>query len=302
MFRDKDYLLTADDLVFTVLGDQHAARLVTAGLKYVRGEKWLYDYSQAVRFLQENYPRYVPGTTAFGNIVQVPVELIREHLKPRERAAALRETPPRPGSLLALAMELIDVLHQELDIPREQFGLTDSLLWGEGTERSDIDLTLHGRGPVLLFLTYAEQVFVRPEFEPIAAEHIQRPPHLDDATFATIVSRKHNQGTFRGTRFTLRGVWDDGEIVTTPERITPFSPRGPVELELEITGTEESLLYPITYECHDGTRLVTYHIGYEMGFRPGDRVAVKGMRETGAAGQRVVVGSVRGEGESVHLL
>lgn len=297
MFRDKDYLLTADDLVFTVLGDQHAAGLVTAGLKYVRGEKWLYDYSQAVRFLQEHFPRYVSG-----NIVQVPVELIREHLKPRERAAALRETPPRPGSLLALAMELIDVLHQEFDIPREQFGLTDSLLWGEGTERSDIDLVIYGREPLLLFQAHAEQWFARPEFEPIGAEHIQRPPHLDEATFAKIVSRKHNQGTFRGTRFTIRGVWDDDEIVTTPERTTPFSPCGPVKLELEIANTEESLLYPIAYECRDGTRLVTYHIGYEMGFRPGDRVAVKGMRETGAAGERVVVGSVRGEEESVRLL
>jgi len=79
MYRDKDYLLTQDDLIFNVLGDQHDAGFVTAGLKYANGNKWLKSYHDAANYLHDSFPAYVDGK------IRVPLAKIQQHLKPLER-------------------------------------------------------------------------------------------------------------------------------------------------------------------------------------------------------------------------
>lgn len=296
MYRDKDYLLTQDNLIFNVLGDQHDAGFVTAGLKYANGQKWLDSYHDAANYLVESFPAYVDGK------IRVPVEKIHEHLKPLERTRHLLTAPDHDSKLLTLAVDLIHILAEHCDVPASEIGITDSLLWGTGNEDSDIDLVIYGSEVVTRFLTTSHELFQFDDMQHIDPQFVQRPPGIDDRTFDTMLKRKGNQGTYRGTRFSIRGVLTDEELLWAPDRKNPFQPQESRRCELEISGRDDSLLFPVAYETTEGISLTSYHVGYEMSFLPGDKVRVTAMLETGDAGERLLVGSVSGQHEVIELL
>jgi len=51
MLKDKDYVITKDDLVFNVIGYEHPPDRTAANLKYVSGRKWEHGYYEACEFL-----------------------------------------------------------------------------------------------------------------------------------------------------------------------------------------------------------------------------------------------------------
>jgi len=204
--------------------------------------------------------------------------------------------------LLSLAIDLVHILAEHCDVPASEVGITDSLLWGNGNENSDIDLVIYGSEVVTRFLTTSHELFRFEDITPIEAQFVQRPPGIDDRTFETMVQRKYNQGFYRSTRFSIRGVLTDEELLWIPERKTPFQPQAPRQCELEISGRDDSLLFPVAYDTTQGVSLVSYHMGYEMGFQPGDKVNVTAMHETSEAGERLLVGSVSGREEAIELI
>ncbi|RCS54574.1 hypothetical protein DTL42_05400 [Bremerella cremea] len=298
MFRDKDYLLTDEGLIFNVLGDQHTAGLVTAGLKYTQGKKWQDTYVAAMAYLQKSFPQFVTDR------IVVPVDKIQQHLKPLKRTRQLLAQRDSQPPRLAQAIDLIEILAEHCEVPSSEIGLTDSLLWGEGNDNSDIDLVIYGQTVINQFLAKKEALFQFEDILEIDPAHIQRPPFINDRTFQTIANRKGNQGTYRGTRFTIRGVLTDEEILFATERTSPFQATESMKLEweMEITGRSESLFFPIAYETSEAVPLVTYHVGYEMGFQPGDKVRVAGTMETSGELQRLLVGSLSGKQEFIQLV
>ncbi|QDU76419.1 hypothetical protein Pan97_34680 [Bremerella volcania] len=294
MYRDKDYLLTQDDLIFNVLGDQHDAGFVTAGLKYANGKKWLDSYHDAARFLRDSFPAYADGK------IRVPVDRVQQHLKPQERTRHLLAQQQQASELLTLAIDLVHILAEHCDVPASEIGITDSLLWGTGNESSDVDLVIYGSDVTTRFLTTSHELFQFDDIEHIDQQFVQRPPGVDDRTFEVMLKRKGNQGFYRGTRFSIRGVLTDEELLWAPERKTPFRSAEPRQCELEISGRDDSLLFPVSYDTTSGIPLVSYHIGYEMSFLPGDKVRVTAMHETGDAGERLLVGSVSGHDEVIQ--
>ncbi|PQO29662.1 hypothetical protein DTL21_26845 [Bremerella cremea] len=298
MYRDKDYLLTSEGLIFNVLGDQHPSGHVTAGLKYAEGNKWLDTYAAAMAYLQKSFPGFVTDRIA------VPVDKIEQHLKPLKRTRQLLADRENQPPLLAQAIDLIEILAEHCEVPSSEIGLTDSLLWGAGNENSDIDLVIYGQTVITQFLKKEEELFQFDDIKRIDPIHIQRPPDIDDHTFHTIAERKFNQGTYQGTRFTIRGVLTDEEILFETERTAPFQATEPMTMQwqMKITNRDESLLYPISFDTEEGVPLVTYHIGYEMGFKPGDQVKATGTMETSGDMRRLLVGSIGGEQESIQII
>ncbi|MBI1246365.1 hypothetical protein GC197_00795 [bacterium] len=296
MFRDKDYLLTHDNLIFNVLGDEHEDGKVTAGLKYAAEKKWIATYAEAVAYLQQSFPDYVDGR------ILVQEKKIEKHLKPLERTRYLLENERYRSPRLNRAIDLVEVLADHCDVPSSEIGITDSLLWGNGTDDSDIDLVIYGSDAVTRFLSTSSELFQFEDIQPIEPQFIQRPPGVDDYTFGMILSRKHNQGFYCGTRFAIRGVLTDEEILWCPERTEPFQPRERIERELTISNRDDSLLFPVGYDTEEGLSLVSYHIGYEMAFFPGEKVKAAGMRETSGNMERVIIGSTGGSDESICLI
>lgn len=296
MFRDKDYLLTKDGLIFNVLGDQHEGGHVTAGLKYTKEGKWIDSYRDATHYLRDQYPAY------FKEKIVVPLDQIEKHLKPLQRTRQLLNSTEEFAPRHRIALELIDVLAECCRIPPFEVGITDSLLWGEGNAQSDIDLVLYGSEVISDFQLKSKELFQFDDLEPIDPSFVQRPPDVDDATFETMLKRKANQGYFRGTRFSIRGALTDEEVLWSSERREPFHPVESQRRVLEISNCDDSLLFPVQYETSEGLPLVSYHIGYEMSFQPGDKVEVAGTLERSGDDQRMLVGSIRGEKESIRLV
>ncbi|UUO04907.1 hypothetical protein M4951_16115 [Blastopirellula sp. J2-11] len=285
--RDKDYLRTHDGLIFNVLGYDHEPNAATSGLKYVDGVKWLDSYDQALRFLREQYPHYVD------QLIRVPDDRVAQVYRSEERLPQLQQI--ETSGLLPKSLDFVNLLQSILRWPSEAFGLTDSLLWGSGGADSDIDLVIYGEARCRTWLDQAERVFAAPEIEPIAPQFIQRPPHLDDEQFAIYCRRKRNQGAFRGTRFSVRGVRDWHEF----PKPSPLVAGTATEHELTIADNRQSMFAPVIYETVEKIDIVSFLIGYEATFAPGDRVRVQGAQVNA---ETILVGSRYGSAEVIRLI
>ena len=84
LVRDKDYIETAERLVFNVIGYDHPPGRATANLKYVAGVKFTGGYQAGVEYLSQFHPQYVDGW------VSVPCERIRRIFRPRQGLNRLR--------------------------------------------------------------------------------------------------------------------------------------------------------------------------------------------------------------------
>ncbi|TWT34841.1 hypothetical protein [Blastopirellula retiformator] len=285
--RDKDYLLTNDGLIFNVLGYDHPDGAYVCGLKYVAGEKWLANYDEALRFLEQRYPHYVD------QLIRVPSKSIAFVYFSDQRLPQLRES--FQVGRLQKAVELADLFAEKLNLPPDAFSLTDSLLWSAGNSDSDIDLVIYGADNCEVWLQSPERIFALPEIEPITPEFIQRPPHLSDASFAQLCEQKWNQGYYLGTRFSVRGVrnWDE---IPAP---VPLVAAPPVERQLTIADRRQSLFFPVVYQTEQQIEVVSFHIGYEATFAPGDTIGVLGAQ---VDDRTILVGSRYGGDESITLV
>jgi len=295
-FRDKDYLLAENGLIFNVLGDHHTDEKITAGLKYTSGIKWTGSYQQAIEYLSDSFPQYIDRW------IQVPLDQVSTHLKPMVRLQELMKTPQALSTNLHQAVLLAECLSHQTSISTRAMGITDSLLWGTGNENSDIDLAIYGLKNIHQFCQQSSEIFKHNDFKAIEPEFIQRPPFLSDQTFERILRRKLNQGYFQGKRFSIRGVLKDSELELFPDRTRSFKAVESIETHATIAGTLGQLLYPIQYETDQKSPIVSFHVGYEMAFRPGDRVRVRGMLESTGERSRIVVGSAICDHESIEWI
>ena len=149
MFRDKDYLRSVDGFLFNVIGYEHPVHHALVNLKYVptkKGlEKWSDGYRNAVCFLKRDYPQYVNTH----GLISVSGLQIAEFYQPQLGLQKLRlqrdSDPAMLNRLQCTALELGEKLAEFFGVPFEQFGITDSLLWGNGQPDSDIDLVFYGK-------------------------------------------------------------------------------------------------------------------------------------------------------------
>jgi predicted nucleotidyltransferase len=293
-FRDKDYLLTSEGLIFNVLGYDHVDKKITAGLKYIDGKKWEQSYQESIHWLKQHDPQYVDRW------IEVPISKITKYLCPQQRVTQLIQTPTSftdQYGLLDKSVRLIQKLSDFFGIPIIDFGITDSLLWGQGNEDSDIDVVVYGKPNALILLDKLSNLFDEPDFEFIDPRYIQRPPNLAQAEFDDLASRKTNQGFYQGTRFSLRAVRNRNEI--SPAE--PLQTIGQKELQLTIADHQESIFYPVIYPTQENVEIVSFEIGYECVFRKGDQVTVSGQLEESHNRRRILVGSNQGKSQRIQL-
>jgi len=161
-FRDRDYLLTPEGFIFTVIGNLHPADRVIAYLKYVPDErgKWglgrsryrraLEHYNvpsvmDSMQFLREKAPQYVFESTVDGiSLPAVPKDRIVKHFCPEVRLLELRSAQNR-DELESKALRLIELISEKAGVPIDSLGLTGSILARiHDPAFSDIDLVVYG--------------------------------------------------------------------------------------------------------------------------------------------------------------
>ena len=278
MFRDKTYLRTNNDMLFNVTGYRHPKDHVYASLKYVGGAKWTHGYAAAKVFLAAEHPTFVD------QYIRVPREEIQEAYCPQLRWTQLKNAK----SLSPLHREALDLgtqLREILQIPESrngdldtEFGITDSLLWGDGHAASDIDLVVIGITNARRILELGSSICDNPGFARPDPSIMTAPYGMTISEWPLLLSRKLHMGCYRGRLFSLRCVPSLEDLETQPVELPVHFTDDPRPTEqvhvvnFEIDDASESLCFPAVYRDRRRNELVDYSVVYEGVFRKGDVV------------------------------
>jgi len=286
-FRDRDYLITPEGFIFTVIGNLHPAERVIAYLKYVPDElgKWgqgrsryrraLATYNvpsvmDSMRFLSEEAPQYVFESTVDGiTLPAVPTDRIAAHLCPETRLLELQRAGSR-DELESKALRFAQLLSKEADVPTEFLGLTGSILASiHDPTFSDIDLVVYGLENALRVRTFLRKLEDSPSHEirrlagasreKWIAERLKSTP-LTRRDVTSLLARKWNIGSFDGTDFSVHAVHTEIEVRGRygDEQYKSF---GIIEATARIAGVKESMFMPAVFQVEHvdvkGTRTAT---------------------------------------------
>lgn len=286
MWRDKTYVRMDNDMLFNVTGYEHPPGQVFASLKYAGGEKWTRGYEAAKQWLSSEEPDFV------GEFISIPIERIVQVYHPQFRWAELlrgENVSPLHREALELGNRLREILQLPISLESDhdtEFGITDSLLWGEGGPNSDIDLVVIGRENGDRLQKRAEHIYSHRDFARPDSNEMKAPYGLSVDDWPRILSRKLHMGSFRDRLFSVRVVLRDDEVNRRPILDEPVG--GSIELDFLVDDRRDSLLFPAVYLNEQGDELVDYSVVYEGVFRAGDLVHCEcsQMIRTGAVGSK----------------
>lgn len=284
MLRDKDYVRTANGMLFNVTGYEHPRDAVFASLKYLDGEKWTRGYAAACDYLKDS-----PFVDSASGYLQVPTSVVEEIYRPRQRWRELQATK-NIGPLHREALELGQQIGDVLQIPLNDFGITDSLLWGDGHVLSDIDLIVVGLDNARQILGNAHLLYATVDFERPDPNVMTAPYGMEIAAWPWLLSRKQHMGVFRQRLFSLRVVLADHEL---PVNTLVESNQDGVEqaIEFEVADASRSLLFPTIYVDPHGNELCDYSVVYEGVFHEGEVVRCHAQPESLSDGRLRYVAS-----------
>lgn len=150
-FMLRDFIITQENMIFSVVSYSHPEDRVIAFLRYFpssRGDRErdekkyekVNSVAHSFKFLERNFPEYIFKATNLNTKLQaVPLDKIEEHLSPRKR---LREIVRAPRDEVEEYIKKLSSLFPE--IPLENKGVTGSVLVGLHTSTSDIDFVIYG--------------------------------------------------------------------------------------------------------------------------------------------------------------
>ncbi|MBM4091720.1 MAG: hypothetical protein FJ276_20175 [Planctomycetes bacterium] len=145
-FLVRDFVETADGLLFAVVANGLEDRRVLACLRYVRTDGGLrkLDTLGAHQFLGQHHPEYLFHSARRDITVHgVPPDRIAHHHRPSSRWREIA-SQPAGDDLLRKVQRLASLFGLPADTA-DCPGVTGSVLVGAHTERSDIDLVAYGR-------------------------------------------------------------------------------------------------------------------------------------------------------------
>ena len=273
-FRDRDYLITPEGFIFTVIGNLHPAERVIAYLKYIPDErgKWglgrsryrraLATYNvpsvmDSMGFLREKAPQYVFESSVDGiSLPAVPIDRVAAHLCPETRLLELQNSQSR-DELESKALRFARLISEEAGVPAESLGLTGSILARiHSSAFSDIDLVVYGFDNALRVKTFLRELKDSPssEIRKLAGaskekwigERLKSTP-LTRQDIMTLFARKWNIGSFEGTEFSVHAVHTEIEVRGHygDERYTPL---GIIDATARIAGVKESMFMPAVFQ------------------------------------------------------
>jgi len=276
-FRDRDYLLTKDDLFFTVIGNAHPDDRVLAYLKYLpspRG-RWrrgasryrrsmrYYSASNVTRtidFLHMKYPKYVFRSEPYSTqLSAVPLDAIEYHFRPDERLRDLRDAT-QLDSLERKTIGLASLLSEAGGVSMDRLGVTGSILVDAHSVRfSDIDLVVYGRNEsrrvkeALLMLyeregSGVERLKGKRLWTWCKEQSIVHPFAIREAR--ALYVRKWNKGVFNNTIFSIHPTKVEEEAT---ERYGEefYKPQGIIEATARVIDSTDSYFMPAIYTVDD---------------------------------------------------
>ncbi|MGZ8194511.1 MAG: hypothetical protein ACXWTH_02685 [Methylosarcina sp.] len=305
MFNPKDFIETAEGLVFAVVDSRPEQGKVLCFLRYVRADggwrkKATEDANLFLRHHHADYLHYSPMLDAHLHAVDIP--RIVDHHRPKQRLQAIMEN----GWNDAIERDLFQLgeLLAQQGVDLQQVGVTGSLLIGVQRESSDIDLVCYGRDGFLQCREVTRQLIDQGRLQSLSdndwrESYRRRACSLSYDEYVWHERRKYNKAVVNGRKFDL-------SLIELDEAGKPdlYKKLGPVTLRCRVTDDTRAFDYPSVYRIeHDSIGSILCFTATYIGQAfSGETVEVSGMlEETLTGGRHIVVGSSR-EAYGEHIM
>jgi len=265
--REGDITKTADSIFFDVKGLVHPPRRIVAFVRYVpdaQGDRKkdsttyrkVYHLRERYELLQERFPEYLVLDPVFDEeLCEVPVRMVKRHLRPEEGLASLRSK----GVLDQVetdALEFAELLKNETNVSWNKLGISGSLLVGLHKPSSDVDPVVYGSEncrkvySTLKSLMHTKDSSV----ESYTRDGLKRlfdfrskDTAVSFEDFLRTESRKTLQGMFKRRDFFIRCVKDWNDIEDAYGKVQ-YKSMGYAKIRATVTDDSEMIFTPCHYK------------------------------------------------------
>jgi predicted nucleotidyltransferase len=297
MFLPKDFIQTADGLIFAVVAQGLENNKVRCFLRYVQSENGQWrkvQTDEANKLLAEKFPDYLFHSSEFDAFLHaVSVEKIVEHNQPSQRLRELLTHSPRDE--IEKNCSQLSALFENAGVDLAQFGVTGSLLIGQQKATSDIDLVCYDlamfhQARKAIQTLIQQNLLQNLQLTDWQESYARRDCDLSFENYVWHEKRKFNKGLINGRKFDLSLIEK-----FTEEKHT-FSKLGNVKIQTYVTSDSRGFCYPAEFEIAHVTiqKVVCFTATYIGQVAKGEKIEVCGQLEQDEFGkQRIVIGSSR---------
>ncbi|WP_031435636.1 hypothetical protein [Methylomarinum vadi] len=306
-FNPKDFIATAEGLVFAVVSDVVEDGKVLCFLRYVRSyRQWRKVHTaEANLLLQQAYPHYLCHSKKLdAKLHGVPVCNINEHFRPRHRLAQLMAQQPKDE--VEDDCRRLCLLLQQQGVVLDDVGVTGSLLPAFHNPASDIDLVFYGRETFRQGRRAIKVLLRQGECQALSEQdwlesYRRRDCHLNLPEYVRHERRKFNKAMFNRRKVDLSMI-----VEKSHKPHGNMTKLGAVTIKARVIDDRLAFDYPAEFAIdHDEIdKIVCFTATYTGQARIGESVEVSGQLEQTMEGRKwLVVGSSReAKGEYIKVL
>jgi predicted nucleotidyltransferase len=307
MFVAKDFIETAEGLIFAVVDRDLEDSKALCFLRYARGPSGWNKVAteQANALLRRHYPEYLHYSPVLdAHLHAVAVDRIVKHHQPKHRLKQLIDQSchdPVEQDLFRLCE-----LYRQHGLDLSETGVTGSVLVGLQNPASDIDLVCYSRDTFHQFRAVTRKLINSDQLQDLADPHWRqsyerRSCDLDLDDYVWHERRKGNKAMINGRKFDLSFV-DSSE---SPIAVN-YQKCGAVTLRCKVIDDTHAFDYPAQFKIdHEQIgAIVSFTATYTGQAVSGETVEVSGVLEQSDQGlKRIVVGSSReAHGEYIKVI
>ena len=307
MFLSKDFIETAEGLIFAVVAQGTEQGKVLCFLRYVKDDDGWKKVSTvpANVFLAQYYPDYLHySPTLDAHLHAVAIERIIKHHQPKQRLQQIMLSDQQDAIERDL-FKLCELLQQNgLDLSK--VGITGSLLVGVQNPSSDIDLVCYGRAIFHQCRAITSELIAQEQLQALndndwQQSYQRRSCELSFADYVWHEKRKNNKAVINGRKFDLNFIDDSARSESRG-----FQKCGAITLQCAVIDDIHAFDYPAVFKIdHDEfDAIVSFTATYTGQAVKGETVEVSGIVEQSSQGvKRIVVGSSReAHGEYIKVI
>ncbi len=307
MFQAKDFIATAEDLLFAVVAGGEEDGRVLCFLRYLclNGVWQKVASDTANAYLTQNYPFYLHHFPVIDATLHgVEVHRVVTHYQPKRVLQQLLAEPATDEAIADLQILCELLASNGLDMSR--LGVTGSVLVGMQTHGSDIDLVFYDREVFhqarnIVQVLIAENRCQALNDEDWLSAYQRRACDFALDDYIWHEQRKYNKAMIKHRKFDL-------SLVIPSQRALPVESRklGFTKIEARVSDDRYGFDYPARFgiDHPDVAEVLCFTATYTGQAQTGEWVAVAGQLEIDEAGvRRLVVGSTREAiGEYIRVL
>ncbi|AMK78658.1 MULTISPECIES: hypothetical protein [Methylomonas] len=297
MYRAKDFIETAEGLIFAVVAEGQEQGKVLCFLRYLclEGVWRKVDTELANRHLDQYYPQYLHYSALLdAHLHAVPVTAIARHYQPRH--VLQRLLADAPGDPVLADLHKLCGLLRDNGLVLTRFGVTGSLLVGMQKHSSDIDLVCYERSEFHRARNIVQALIAEDRCQALNDEdwleaYKRRACDFAFDEYVWHELRKYNKAMINGRKFDLSLTVADPEARERSHRKLGF-----ISIDAEVCEDQFSFDYPARFGIKHPQvgSVVCFTATYNGQAQTGERVRVAGQLEVDQDGvQRIVVGSNR---------